>query len=142
MKLHLFALGENGSLQEKGELGQHRGAIASVTYSPCGEFIAAGDAIREVHMWNRATGADVAGSYWVFHTSTVQALAFSPDGSLLASGSLDESIYFWKTSDQRSKEGLPFAHKDGVTGLAFMDANTIASTGNDGTLRLWQVPQF
>lgn len=62
--------------------------------------------------------------------------------SYVAAGSQDGSISIWETLSRRHK-GLLFMHHKPVTGLSFkLDTATLYSCSEDGTLRLWSVPQM
>jgi WD40 repeat protein len=69
------------------------------------------------------------------HLFGATALAFSADGKILASGGLKGEIALWRVGE------LPVArfnaHRDGVRALHFLDANRLASVGDDGRIVLW-----
>ena len=70
----------------------------------------------------------------------VHQLGFSPDGTLLASADLNErAIRLWDAREGR--ESGPLAgHRDHTRAFAFApDGQTLASTGADGTLKLWHL---
>ena len=57
----------------------------------------------------------------------------------LASGSLDEHVFVWDLNQTAKRVKLPFTHKQGVTSVAFVDENTIITSGNDGCVATWGV---
>ncbi|KAG5468116.1 hypothetical protein LSCM1_02087 [Leishmania martiniquensis] len=62
--------------------------------------------------------------------------------SYVAAGAMDGSISVWETLTTVHK-GLLFMHRKPITGLRFrMDTSTLYSSCEDGTLRVWAVPQM
>jgi ribosomal RNA-processing protein 9 len=62
--------------------------------------------------------------------------------SYVAAGAMDGSISVWETLSKTHK-GLLFMHRKPITGLRFrMDTATLYSCCEDGTLRVWSVPQM
>ncbi|KPA82016.1 hypothetical protein ABB37_03192 [Leptomonas pyrrhocoris] len=62
--------------------------------------------------------------------------------SYVAAGAMDGSISVWETLTKVHK-GLLFMHRKPITGLRFrMDTATLYSCCEDGTLRVWSVPQM
>ncbi|KAG5493049.1 hypothetical protein GH5_01778 [Leishmania sp. Ghana 2012 LV757] len=62
--------------------------------------------------------------------------------SYVAAGAMDGSISVWETLTMAHK-GLLFMHRKPITGLRFrVDTATLYSSCEDGTLRVWAVPQM
>ncbi|CBZ30167.1 conserved hypothetical protein [Leishmania mexicana MHOM/GT/2001/U1103] len=81
---------------------------------------------------NRPTARDV------FEKTTVDMSC----PSYVAAGAMDGSISVWETLTKTHK-GLLFMHRKPITGLQFrMDTATLYSSCEDGTLRVWAVPQM
>jgi WD40 repeat protein len=58
-------------------------------------------------------------------------------GQFVASGSLDELVIVWNIDNARSRgQELQFAHKDGVTGVAFIEEDRLVSAGTPSPLCL------
>jgi WD40 repeat protein len=70
--------------------------IQSVTFSPDGTRIAAGDMNGQITLWNAASGEEIR--TFTGHTGWVESVAFSPDGKRLASGSKDYTARIWDVS--------------------------------------------
>jgi WD40 repeat protein len=77
---------------------------------------------------------------WSGGKGTLASLAYSPDGCFLASGHLAKlgNVRIWKATGRRLT--VLDGHTDRVYSVAFSrDRHHLASGGNDGTIRLWEV---
>ncbi|CAI5513512.1 unnamed protein product [Closterium sp. Naga37s-1] len=127
------------TMEEVAKLERHRGPITAVRYSPDGSMLATGDQNREAVVWDTAT-REVKMRNMVYHTARISALAWSPDSTHVATASLDMSILVYDVSKPPSdRVTLKNAHVGGVSALAFVDATTIVSAGNDACVRLWSL---
>jgi len=136
----VYVYGVSGSsLSEKKKLAEHRGPITAVRYSPDGKNLASSDKSRNIMVWDTSSWEPKQKGWGVFHTATIQALAWSTDSNLLASGSVDSHVIVWNLSKPTSRVTIKRAHKGGVRALAWVDATTLASTGDDATIRTWKI---
>jgi WD40 repeat protein len=74
------------------------------------------------------------------HSAHVEALSFSPCGTLLATGSVDHTVKLWRVADGALLHTFA-AHRHPVSSVAFhpRDASVLATSGSDGTLKLFQL---
>jgi WD40 repeat protein len=145
------------------DLPTETGNVLTVAFSPDGRLIAAGGITGVVHLWEAATGREIA--VWEvssFDPETGRAylgeglitnLAFSPDGALLAIAvkylARDDrpqhdlhDIRVWDVTNGEELAKLT-GHTDEIRGLDFSpDGTRLASASLDGTVRLWGIAPF
>jgi len=68
----------------------------SVRFSLDGRYIASGDSLGGIQIWNVRTEEMVAS--WLGHSHVVACLVFTPDGKGLLSGSWDKQVIHWDIS--------------------------------------------
>ena len=107
--------------------------FTSVSFSPDGKILAAGNWDSTVKIWNPAGKLLQT---LVGHSDRVTSVAFSPSGAVIVSASNDGTIKLWdsKTGIMRSTLKVP-----GVISAQFMDENTLVSAGADGVVKLWKL---
>jgi len=135
--IHLFTIKGN-ELVDAGVLEQHRGPITRLDFSKDGQYLASADRNREVIVWDLKT-KEVKSNSWVYHTARIDALAFSPSSTHVASSGLDQTIIIWSVASPSTRVTIKGAHQGGVTEVVWLDDNTVATTGQDCTIRTWTV---
>ena len=113
------------------------GGVFSVTFSPDGKFLVAGDVNGEIRLWRVADITLVLTLQG--HSNYVWSVAFSPDGNTLASGSADQTIKLWDVNTGKCLYKLQ-GHSNRLRSVIFSpDGNTLASGSDDKTIKLWDV---
>jgi len=135
----IYVYGLSGSnLTQKSKLEGHRGPLTAIEYSNDGKLFASADKNRDIFVWDNATKAQkITG--WVFHTARINSLAWSPDDSHLASGALDQNIFIWNISSPSTRIQIKNSHYGGVNAVFWFDNNTVASAGQDCTIKTWAI---
>jgi len=135
--IHIYSLSGN-TIQEQATLSQHRGYLTALSYSPDGKYLASADQNREILVWDKATRKAVVDG-WVFHNARVTTLDWSSDCKHIASGSVDSHVYVWNVAEPNKHIPIKLAHRGGVNGVVWIDANTVGSAGQDCSFKTWNV---
>jgi len=115
------------------------GSIFSVTFSPDGQLLAAGDANGEIYIWQVADSKQLL--ICKQHTGWVRAVAFNHASqvTLLVSGSTDQTLKLWDVNTGQCLKTY-YGHTAPVRSVTFSpDAHKLVSAGDDQTLRLWDI---
>lgn len=119
-----------------------RATPSCVSISPSGNYLAAGDVMGKILLFDLAT-KDVKTSRWAFHTSRITAISWKPtkggDEDLVATSSLDTNVFIYSVQRPMKTIKSLNAHKDGVSAVCWQDANTIVSSGSDACIKTWTV---
>lgn len=114
---------------------QVSGEVRIASFSPNGNYIAAGSSTGVVNLWNLAAGGNPITSGR--HKGAVLALSFSPDSRYLITGGADGYAVVGQVST--GQELYRRLHEDAVTDIAFNlnDASWFATVSTDYRIRLW-----
>eukprot|EP00301_Raphidiophrys_heterophryoidea_P018936 c3927_g1_i1.p1 GENE.c3927_g1_i1~~c3927_g1_i1.p1 ORF type:complete len:620 (-),score=165.29 c3927_g1_i1:86-1945(-) len=138
-KLHFHNRSDAGLGAEIATLQVTTGKINAIVYSPSNELIAVADSERNIHIIDAQTHQD-KGYQWRFHTASVMSVAWSPDSTKLVSASIDTNVLIWDiNANAKFINKIAIAHTSGALGVTYLDDNTIASCGDDGCVRVWNL---
>jgi WD40 repeat protein len=112
------------------------GQIASVAFSPCGNFLATATLEGNVIVCDAHTGEEKLQLAGPDHP--VMSLAYSRDGKLLATAGLDGTVRLWDARTGQASAILR-GHKGPVHCVAFSRDGLLASGGDDHNVRFWDI---
>ena len=127
--------GSTGNFVCQSTLKAHSSLVLSVSWSPCGQWLASGGADKMVYIYDAKT-FEVK---WPLkaHSGWVKAVAWSPCGQWLTSGGHDKMIYVYDAKTFEVKWPLR-GHTDVVTSVCFSsDGKKLTSGSEDSTVRNW-----
>ncbi len=126
------------SLRAVDRLVAHTNMVLGVAFSPDSRKLATGAWDGTARIWDVQSGRELLSL--LGNGGVVRALAFNPaHGDEVATGSADGVVRLWDTAADPA-QGVSEAHEGGVTGLAYApDGKTLATVGNDGRLRVWEL---
>lgn len=111
----------------------HSDRVNSLAFSPDGKWLAsAGD--WSVVVWSLSEGQQ---HLTIKDEAEVQCVAWAPKGASIVSGG--EGLALWDPYTG-AKQATLAGHTDTISSLAFSaDGKTLASSSDDGTIRLWDI---
>jgi uncharacterized protein (TIGR03067 family) len=140
----------SGALARSGTVRfRHGGAVLSLAYLGKGKILASGGYVGRntgddtaqgnIRLWQADTGKELR----QFQLQGVAAVAASPDGKILAgAGSFDGTVFLWDVATGQEIRRLtagPVNHSGGKAIIFSPDSKTLAVSGPDPSVRLWDV---
>lgn len=120
----------------------HDTAISAIAWHPNGMYVfsASDETDKSIRMWSVVTGA--CARVFAGHTDHITALECAPNGKILASADLAGNIFFWDLCKGTRIKRSRGHGRGGIWSLSFsMESTVLASGGQDGTVRLWDVEE-
>ncbi len=118
----------------KYEQKKHTDWIYCVRFSPDGLLLATADRASGLVVWETQTGRlfqELPG-----HKGEIRSIAWRPDSQALVSGSFDGTLKMWDMNEGKLIKSWD-AHGGGVAAVAICNDGTIASTGRDNKVKVW-----
>ncbi|CAG9568351.1 unnamed protein product [Danaus chrysippus] len=136
-KVHIYSLSDLSVINEL----QHLGPVTDARYSPDSRYLVACDAHRKIILYTTEEYKLAHKAEWGFHTARVNRVAWSPDSSRVVSGALDTCLIVWSVAAPTKHIVIKNAHPQSqITGVSWVDNETIVSVGQDANTRVWSVP--
>ncbi|WP_238005540.1 Hsp70 family protein [Dactylosporangium sp. AC04546] len=124
-------------------LGDHKGEVTAVAFSPDRKTMATGGLDDEVMVW------DVTNPAALTHIATlagqqdwVSEVTFSPDGKTMATAAMDDTVMVWDMANPAAPSRIATLtdHKHWVYAAEFSPVGkTMATAGGDHTVMLWSM---
>ncbi|MDE0683450.1 MAG: T9SS type A sorting domain-containing protein, partial [Candidatus Poribacteria bacterium] len=114
---------------------EHGRWVLAVAFSPDGQFLATGDEIGQVNVWDIQKRSIVV--QFEADSTSIYTVKFSPDGKVLAGAGYDGNVNLWKVQSWE-RFGKLSSHGTAYTISFSPDSKTLASTGYE-SVNLWKV---
>ncbi|MEO0728019.1 MAG: NB-ARC domain-containing protein [Bacteroidota bacterium] len=112
-------------------------SIYAIAFSPDNKFIATGDSLGAIHLWDIKNGNQKFS--WQGHNAWIWSVSFSPDGQTIASSCIDKTVRLWNIETGNCLHDLK-GHVSGVREITFSsDGEYCASGGFDNVVKIWDV---
>uniref|UniRef100_A0A8C5LRC3 WD repeat domain 1 n=1 Tax=Leptobrachium leishanense TaxID=445787 RepID=A0A8C5LRC3_9ANUR len=136
--VHLYTI-QGNALKCEGKTLPAKGPVTSLAYSLDGAYLAVADANKVVTVFTVADGYEEKDSFYGHHAKVV-CLAWSPDNEHFASGGMDMMVFVWTLSDADARLKMPDTHRlHHVSGLAWLDENTLTTASLDACVKQWTI---
>jgi WD40 repeat protein len=106
-----------------------------VAFSPDGKYLATGDRIGNIHLWDGSSGGVILPL--AEHKQAVRALSWRSDSRVVASCGEDGKVVWWDVRDGWPLMNKPDAHPGGALDCRFGPQGELATCGRDGLVKLW-----
>jgi len=133
-------------------LGEHKGMVNSVKFSPSGSILISAGRDGNIKLWSLKRGKFIGEIH--ANQGELYGLAVSEDEKLIASGGSDTTIKLWSVDEvtkmgnnkkplERPTETVK-GHKGQVNSVQFLEQTkdgriTLASSSDDKSVRIWQL---
>lgn len=113
-------------------VGDEMAPAKAIAYSPDGALLATGGDEGIVWVWDAEDGTQI---FTRTLGGIIHSVSFSSDGALMAAASEDGRIMVWNAKDGTVVSSPP--RQSGIYDIAFLADGQLVTTGQDGTVRVW-----
>jgi WD40 repeat protein len=127
--------------KEIATLSGHSEGVNAVAISPDDRWLASASDDATIRLWPIKDGKlDLDREIITLedHKKAVTCLAFAADGKTLVSGSQDQTLRVWDWAKEKVVRTIA-GHKNWITSVLFIDANTFLSTSDDLSVCWWEL---
>eukprot|EP00188_Purpureofilum_apyrenoidigerum_P002877 Plantae.Rhodophyta-Purpureofilum_apyrenoidigerum.ctg29337.p1 GENE.Plantae.Rhodophyta-Purpureofilum_apyrenoidigerum.ctg29337~~Plantae.Rhodophyta-Purpureofilum_apyrenoidigerum.ctg29337.p1 ORF type:complete len:611 (-),score=129.95 Plantae.Rhodophyta-Purpureofilum_apyrenoidigerum.ctg29337:221-2053(-) len=124
-----------GKLEKFGDPIQGPAAANRMIFTKDGQTLITGEKSRHVKMFDVEKQEKVSGG-GTSHTARVDGLALSPDGKYVASVGMDGTLAVWVVKTRDDPVSVK-AHRNGASGVGWVDNETIVTSGGDNVICTW-----
>lgn len=110
--------------------------VHSVSFSPGGKLLIAGDTVGELYLYETATGELI--KKWTGHKGRISSVSFNPSDGTLASAGGDGAIRIWEPDTGRELASFPLETED----LAYNSTGTLLAAGKQEGVRVWRTQNW
>ncbi|OAQ82809.1 actin cortical patch component [Purpureocillium lilacinum] len=138
--VRIYKADPSGGLEQVQAIANPTGTTSALAFSKDGSHLAAGNSVGKIYVYKTGSWETVA-DRWSAHTARVTCIAWDDSGAYAASGSLDTNVFVWclEKKNQGKRIKAANAHKDGVSGISWVEGGKVASAGGDATVKIWNV---
>lgn len=116
-----------------------RSIVTTVSYSPDGSLLAAGDSSGKITLFEVSGGEyKVKTTRWAFHTARVESIVWNSEGTHVVTGSLDTNVFIYSVANPVKNLKAGNAHMGGVNAVGW-EGGDVVSVGADGCVKRWAV---
>ncbi|KAF9239843.1 WD40-repeat-containing domain protein [Melanogaster broomeanus] len=147
-KIHVYNWdGQSSKLAETAvsESINTRGQITTIAVSANGEYVAAGDSVGKIVLFN-AKGEKLT-DRWTHHAGRIASLSFNPSSTHVASTSLDTHVYVYNVASPSKYVHVRGAAPMGGSAVFWLEdgkggqqgKGRVVSGGADACVRVWEI---
>jgi WD40 repeat protein len=138
-EVNIYTLDAGNKLSQKEKLNNSTAQISALNFSPDGSLLAVGNSSGKIAVYDTKSW-ELKTDRWSAHTARVMSIAWNTEGTHAVSGGLDTNVFLWSLESPGKRVKAPNVHKDGVTGVYWLDGDKkIATTGGDATVKIFDV---
>lgn len=135
-KVRIYSLDKGTTLKLQHEIAALTSQPSTLAFSHSGGLLAVGCANGKIIVYDTKSW-DASITRWGAHTGRITSLAWRKDDRFAASASLDTNVFVWSVEKPGRRISAANAHKEGASGVRWLDDSTVVSAGADAALKTW-----